>query len=227
MLLSTPFLSLGETSRVTIFVKQEFYKVKKLLSVLERVSDPHNPDYGKFLTHEQVVDLQRPQPKDLLAVEQHIASLGGTIVSRSIAGDKLTASFPSHFSKLVPTPITTAVDMVCVHEASGSNFAPKLRKQKPAPLRQRVNKDNPQSCLADRVTPPCLRTAYGLGDLVGTQSNNSQAVVVNQGFKPADLSAFVTKYQVLAKSTVHTVGKNSGDAGDEATLDLEYITRCV
>lgn len=83
--------------------------------------------------------------------------------------------------------------------------------------------DDPQKCLADRAVPPCIRKAYGIEDEVSTAASNAQAVVVNQGYKMADLKAFCSEYDLKhCPTTVTNVGKNDGEAGDEATLDVQY-----
>lgn len=73
--------------------------------------------------------------------------------------------------------------------------------------------------------PPCIRYAYGLGTTVGTAANNSMAVIVNQAFHQKDLDGFCEEYKLKAcDKAVATVGDNTGSAGDEASLDVQYIT---
>jgi subtilase family serine protease len=80
--------------------------------------------------------------------------------------------------------------------------------------------------LADRAVPPCIRKAYGIVDEVNTKGNtNAQAVVVNQGYKMADLKAFCSEYNLKdCPSSITNVGKYVNEAGDEATLDVQYST---
>jgi len=83
----------------------------------------------------------------------------------------------------------------------------------------------PQDCLFDRVTPECLRTAYGLNSTSAGQpaSSNAQAVIVNQHFKPADLASFEQKHGLPAQPVAKLIGQNDDTAGDEASLDLQFI----
>ena len=46
-------------------------------------------------------------------------------------------------------------------------------------------------CLAEKVTPTCLRKAYGLDTTSKSESSkNKQMVIVNQSFKDTDLASF-------------------------------------
>ena len=85
---------------------------------------------------------------------------------------------------------------------------------------------DPQSCLADRAVPPCIRKAYGIENEVSKTGNgNSQAVIVNQGYKQSDLNAFCSEYKLKdCPKSVTNVGKYVNEAGDEATLDVQYST---
>lgn len=54
---------------------------------------------------------------------------------------------------------------------------------------------DPQSCLGQKVEPKCLRSAYGLNKYVASNTTSvSQAVIVNNYYKPSDLSSFERKY---------------------------------
>jgi len=85
-----------------------------------------------------------------------------------------------------------------------------------------VTKD-PLECLADKVTAKCLRAAYGLNGTVGTNVTNGQAVVVNQMYKQSDLDAFLKESGLAPQKITHNIGKLDGSAGDEASLDTQFI----
>lgn len=52
---------------------------------------------------------------------------------------------------------------------------------------------------------------------------NAQAVIVNQGFKQTDLAHFERMHQLPSQKVVREIGKNTNTAGDEATLDVQFI----
>jgi len=80
-----------------------------------------------------------------------------------------------------------------------------------------------QDCLFDKAVPPCIRQAYGIKVVANATQFNAQTVVVNQGFKQTDLAAFERRYLLAKQEVVKEVGKNDGTAGDEATLDVQFI----
>jgi tripeptidyl-peptidase-1 len=86
-----------------------------------------------------------------------------------------------------------------------------------------------QKCLAlmAGVSPNCLRSAYGLPNATapaGGDASVHQAFIVNQGFLPSDLAHFQREYHLATNPVQTVVGKNTGGAGDEASLDSQYIT---
>jgi len=77
------------------------------------------------------------------------------------------------------------------------------------------------------VTPPVIKKFFGIPDnLVGTQSNNSQAVAqfLGQYYDPTDLAKFQSTYNLQAQPVSNVVGPNDpSQPGVEASLDIEYI----
>ena len=217
-------------------MKHQPQLVEKLEAAFHEVSNPQNEMYGHHLTHQAVVALQQPTAEHVEAVEIHIREAGGVVTSRSIAGDKIVASFLEaavSSSDVFPHTLLHAVDMVGGLPASERERA--MWKSK-SPRRASLAKSNSAAssapadapkpfwkCLADRVDPTCLREAYGLNSTQGTNTKNGQCVVVNQGYKAADLAAFEKEYKLPAQKIVRDIGKNTGEAGDEASLDTQYI----
>lgn len=123
----------------------------------------------------------------------------------------------------MPSSLADAIDFVAV-----STPVRRTRHEQPAEVTAKVattpsDSDDPQACLFDRAVPPCIRTAYGVTGAANATSFNGQAVIVNQPFKPSDLAAFEREHKLPSQAVAHTVGHNTGDAGDEATLDVQFI----
>jgi tripeptidyl-peptidase I len=234
---------------VTYFVKHQPHNIAILRSTLEQVSDPQHSNYGQYLSLSEVVDLQRPLEADIAAVRAHIRRAGGIEISTSQATDKIIAKVPLHAVQSELSELWKSVDIVsglprsktstARIEAEAKVKAHMLKQKRAAHERaahaavktsvkfiKSVKSDNPQSCLADRAVPPCIRKAYGIENEVSKAGNgNSQAVIVNQGYKMSDLNAFCSEYSLKdCPKTVTDVGKNDGEAGDEATLDVQYST---
>ena len=189
---------------------------------------------GQYLSLETVQALQQPLESDIAAVRAHIKRAGGVEVSSSAATDKIIADVPLDFVQTELTELFVHCDIVSGlprTEASVQRIAME-KEAKTIKLKHRQPKGtvgdstDPQSCLADRAVPPCIRKAYGIENEVSKTGNgNSQAVIVNQGYKQSDLNAFCSEYKLKdCPKSVTNVGKYVNEAGDEATLDVQYST---
>eukprot|EP00756_Hemistasia_phaeocysticola_P009952 Hpha_TRINITY_DN14973_c1_g10::TRINITY_DN14973_c1_g10_i1::g.144680::m.144680/K01279/TPP1, CLN2; tripeptidyl-peptidase I len=209
----------GLQHEVTLWVKHQEGNIKKLEETFHAVSDPQSARYGQHLSFEEVVELQRPLDSHVRAVRQWIDSVGGQEIKASVAGDKIVAHIPQEVL-LASTEVSSALDMV-----SSSALVDKAMSKPRREHRKPQLQADPQKCLATRAVPPCIRTAYGLGNTTAVSKDNSQAVIVNQNYKQSDLNRFCSQYNLNAcPKTVTNVGTNSGSAGDEASLDVQYIT---
>ena len=215
-----------ETRRVGIFfVKHQQGLVKELEKWFHSVSDPQSKDYGNFLTFDDVVRLQTPHRESIDNVEKLLQRIGAVEISRSIAGDKIVASLPDRVKQgdllspyLDTVHITAGDSKQKVLDPHSVLKSPPMKRSNPHVARDADS----QACLAQRVTPECLKKAYGLG-VTPAVSNNSQAVVVNQGFKTSDLDSFCAEHGLSKPPSINVVGENSGEAGDEASLDMQFI----
>ncbi len=94
----------------------------------------------------------------------------------------------------------------------------------PAIRRARVRSGKSRAGLA--ITPRVIRDRYGTGDTRSTAANNSQAVAqfLGQFFWETDLQEFFALYsrEDLGRRPIK-VGPDTGVAGVEASLDIEYI----
>lgn len=222
-------------TRVTFYVKHQPQHIETLKSVFKIVSDPSSADWGAFLTFDEVVRLQTPFKGHTSLVLEHARLLGPLSVDITAAGDKVVVLLESEnvlalggpaFLATIPKTLQNVVDFVSVSSFSPSSSSSAARSRKSWPAKektgQRVSKD-PQDCLFDRVDPKCLRDAYGIQLVANATDFNAQTVVVNQGFRASDLTAFLKRGGMPDQKVVKTIGVNTGVAGDEATLDIQFI----
>jgi subtilase family serine protease len=221
-------ITVEPSSSTVLFVKHVDGAVDRLLAELESRSDPGSTDYLSWLTRSQVREILEPRPQHIETIKSLTNHHGAVI--HSIVGDKVVMSAASA-AFVDAVTASGAVDFVSASGAP-SVFSTLLPKTRPNRQRASANqtKDTvnagPQACLASLagVTPTCIRAAYGLAESSATNAAaHGQAFIVNQGFMSTDISAFQTKYKLPLQPVAHTVGLNDGKAGDEATLDAQYI----
>jgi len=239
------------TNRVTpdTRLKLLFALKQKNLDVLDKmfweVSDPQHPNYGKYLTMQQVNALVAPPKENIKALFSWLKSKG--VKSEDIsfnpqASDFIEVSLPARLAEhllgctfhryesaennkislvrsstsySLPTQIAKIVDFV-----GGVKHFPKIRKTIVDPSVLTSKRE-------DIVTDPALlRELYNVGDAVGKIKNNSQSVVqfIGQFFFSGDLQEFFTLfYQSSIGQEPSIVGPDNGFPGTEASLDIEYI----
>ncbi|XP_040195850.1 tripeptidyl-peptidase 1 [Rana temporaria] len=241
----TDRLSGDESVILTFALKQQ--NVEKLQDLVGRVSDPDSPQYGHFLSLEDLRALLQPsldtlrtvrtwlgkhgvqqcdsvQTGDFLQCEMPVSTaevlLPGVKFHRYVNGDRSVVRSASHYS-LTPD-LAEHIDFV-----GGLHRFPPVRKS----LRRRENKVvgiNEGFHLG--VTPSVLRERYNLTSSdTGSHPNNSQACAqfLEQYFSQGDLAEFMKLFggSFDHRSEVdHVVGQQgAGRAGLEASLDVEYI----
>ena len=103
--------STAQAVEVTYFLKQG--RPHAVREALERVSDPTSPQWGQFLTHEAVAQLQRPSDYHIESVSAHLRTLGVTEARWSTAYDKVIVEVPTtlEYAALMPRSIESAVDV--------------------------------------------------------------------------------------------------------------------
>lgn len=220
-------LAFGGATRVVFFVKHVDGADTQLYSELERRSDPSSKDYLSWLKQEEVNRILQPDPTHLATIETLLRQHGAQM--QSVGGGKIVADFAGPIPRALLTQAAHAVDAVDAVDAIDAVWANATRafrrKRRSKTLCDKAgNGDDPQACLSDinGVTPGCIRKAYGLeGTAKGKTAG--QAVIVNQGFLASDLTKFQQQNGLPSQSVIHTVAGNPGTAGDEASLDLEYI----
>jgi len=87
-------VSSGEVVKLTFMLRQQ--NKNELAKVVERVSDPDSPNYGHYLTKNQVDKLTAPLPHDVAAVE---AALRGHEFHSEADGAFITSIVPVSFAE--------------------------------------------------------------------------------------------------------------------------------
>jgi len=230
----------GGKIQLTFAVKQQ--NLDELERVATAVSDPRNPSYGKHMSIEAIQALLAPMPQAVKALNDFLAEHGVNVEK------DCEQSSNSDFIRCL-TDISTANKMLDAeyldfeHEKTGTTAARTLSYTLPASVAQHIDFVVPTIKLpAVRApivnlkrgaepnrqnTPASLRSLYAVGDARGNTSTNIQACTafLNQHYKQTDLNKFNKKYYPANEGqTITVVGKNSGRAGVEASLDVEYIS---
>ncbi|XP_021394447.2 tripeptidyl-peptidase 1 [Lonchura striata] len=221
----------------------------RLARLVQAVSDPRSPQYGQYLSLEQVRDLVQPSPATLMTVLKWLQGHGvedcrsvttldflecylpasaaehllpGAEFHRYVQGQRSLLRSPLPYS--VPAELAEHLDFV-----GGLHRFPTEHK---AISRARARKDAKLARASFHlgVTPAVLRQRYNMtGGDVGLLPNNSQACAqfLEQYFHQADLAEFM---QLFGSGFAHrtqvdrVVGhQGRGKAGLEASLDVEYI----
>jgi len=221
------------------FVALKLRNTDQLEAKLWAVSDPTNADYGKYWSLDYVRQLTSPTLKSVRRVQQWLLSQGirSTLiglqdmlafdatpdqVSSALACDvqlyrhKLNSSvavWRSLAPYSLPVDIAQLVDMV-----TGVHHFPIDVVHKPTFVARGSS---------GTVGPLDLRTRYNVTDFYSGQYTRAlQAVAEFQGqyYLPSDLSQFFNEYYGSTYTpNVTVVGPNSGAAGTEAELDIQYI----
>ncbi|XP_073517305.1 tripeptidyl-peptidase 1 [Phyllobates terribilis] len=230
---------------LTFALKQQ--NVEKLEALVRLVSDPDSPDYGLFLSLEELRALVQPSDVTLRTVRTWLQKHGVLSCDTIVTGDFLQCQMytrtaeellpGAHFVRYVKgdehiirssSPYSLDPDIAPhINFVGGLHRFPKERKVQ---RRGKGAEDNVTAEFHLGVTPAILRQRYNLSASdVGTYPNNSQACAqfLEQYFSPADLSEFMS---LFGRSFEHrrevdqVVGQQGGGrAGIEASLDVEYI----
>ncbi|XP_030055637.1 tripeptidyl-peptidase 1 isoform X1 [Microcaecilia unicolor] len=238
-------LSASENVTLTFALKQQ--RVDILQDLVERISDPDNPLYGRYLTLEGVSSLIEPASVTQTTVQKWLQKFGiedcqtvqtldflqcsmtvgtaekllpGSKFGRYVKGEQSIVRSPVPYE--VYEELSDHIDFV-----GGLHRFPMERKVlsrgwgKPQP---------PKGTFHLGVMPSVIRKRYNLSDSdIGSASNNSQACAqfLEQYFHQHDLADFMHIFGTGFKhrsNVDRVVGPQEGPkAGLEASLDVEYI----
>lgn len=236
-----------EELSLTFALKQQ--NLDRLSELVQAVSDPSSPRYGKYLTLEDVAELVQPSPLTLRTVQKWLLAAGardchsvttqdfltcwlsvrqaelllpGAEFHRYVGGPAKTHIIRSPHPYQLPQALAPHVDLV-----AGLHRFPPLSSPRQRPEPQGVGPVG----LHLGVTPSVLRQRYNLTarDVGSGTTNNSQACAqfLEQYFHNSDLTEFMRLFGssfAHQASVARVVGKQGrGRAGIEASLDVEYL----
>ncbi|XP_003512905.2 tripeptidyl-peptidase 1 isoform X1 [Cricetulus griseus] len=236
-----------EELSLTFALKQQ--NLERLTELVQAVSDPSSPRYGKYLTLEDVSELVQPSPLTLHTVQKWLLAAGARNCHSVTTQDFLTCRLSvwqaelllpgAEFHRYVGGPTETHV-VRSPHPyqlpqalAPHVDFVGGLHRFPPtSSLRQRPEPQGGKTVgLHLGVTPSVLRRRYNLTaqDVGSGTTNNSQACAqfLEQYFHDSDLTEFMRLFGgdfAHQASVARVVGKQGrGRAGIEASLDVEYL----
>uniref|UniRef100_A0A8D0UDW9 Tripeptidyl peptidase 1 n=1 Tax=Sus scrofa TaxID=9823 RepID=A0A8D0UDW9_PIG len=236
-----------EELSLTFALRQQ--NVDRLSELVQAVSDPGSPRYGKYLALEDVADLVRPSQLTLHMVQKWLLAAGARNCHSVTTQDFLTCWLSvrqaelllsgAEFHRYVGGPAEThAVRSPHPYRlpkalASHVDFVGGLHRFPPtSTLRQRPEPQVTGTLgLHLGVTPSVIRKRYNLTaqDVGSGATNNSQACAqfLEQYFHASDLAEFMRLFGgsfVHQAAVARVVGQQGrGRAGIEASLDVEYL----
>jgi len=233
--------SMDHNGDVTFVVRARERNIDQIKIIANQVSDPKSPEYGNFLTTNQLNKLTEPKKEHVDAIRSWLNTVqDATVVetqgrtfqvttSSEAASKLLSTTFHQVTNSLSNQTTSIATDYSLpslIHEAAN------LMGLHGLPLPPRVvTGPRPPAGNPANVTPAVILSQYGVSGVTpDASSGNLQAVAEFQGqtMSSKDLSAFFTEYVPNAPPGSDKVSKFVGDAGDkvgqtEASLDIQYI----
>lgn len=206
---------------------------------LRAVSYPDSPEYGNYMTFDEIAKHVHGRPESVEAVLQTMESAG-------IGRDKIDFTVGRDFAVIKLAVIDAekifAADFYRFKNRKNSNWITTRTLSYSVPSRLDGHLDF--TCcfdvfprhyttstlvrdLEEEITPRIINDAYNLEDYSATSPSTSQAVAgfLKQYFNPNDLERFQKRFSLPVKPIAKIVGENKvNDPGIEATLDVEYIS---
>ncbi|XP_034282279.2 tripeptidyl-peptidase 1 isoform X1 [Pantherophis guttatus] len=240
----------AEQLSLTFALRQR--NVERLSELVRHVSSPDSPDYGHFLSLEEVRTFVSPSLLTLRSVDKWLAAHGVRDCQRVSTLDFLQCSVPaSTAERLLPgaqfhryakdarrvirSPLPYLLDQELADHVDFVGGLHRFPAERKVVSRAWAAEKSPpggdgRSSFHLGVTPAVLRQRYNLTHVdAGNFSHNSQACAqfLEQYFHQADLAEFM---QLFGSTFPHhsrvdqVIGpQGSGSAGLEASLDVEYL----
>eukprot|EP00026_Physarum_polycephalum_P005572 Phypoly_transcript_05607.p1 GENE.Phypoly_transcript_05607~~Phypoly_transcript_05607.p1 ORF type:complete len:579 (+),score=122.11 Phypoly_transcript_05607:130-1866(+) len=216
------------------------YNLDVLESTLLDISNTKSPNYGKWLTAEEVTEMVAPTPKVSRQVAQFLRANGAIKIANRRDNIKMTAPVSvieklfntklynfHHVEKTskriiravgsyeIPSEIALHVDFV-----SGLYEFPAIKRSHSAPV----------VAVGDSfdgyVVPLTINSLYGIPAKFTVNKNSSICVAEfqdDQSYNKKDLDAFAKQNDIPAITVSHIVGPYVGSDPDaESTLDVQY-----
>eukprot|EP01126_Amoeba_proteus_P006188 TRINITY_DN1214_c0_g2_i2.p1 TRINITY_DN1214_c0_g2~~TRINITY_DN1214_c0_g2_i2.p1 ORF type:complete len:482 (+),score=82.72 TRINITY_DN1214_c0_g2_i2:105-1550(+) len=206
-----------------------------------RVSDPDSKFYTNYITFEELISRYAPEKRHVDLLVSWLTSHGikreqiritptrdfiSVDLPVLLANKLFQVSLRKYQHTSVGTVIKTTVPYsIPKHLSSIVSFVSGLVRFPNQPTVSPLRKESMKR-QGGTVTPHTIWQTFKTNGLRGTNPNNTQAVAqfLGQYYAPSDLSTFSSQYG-LPSPRVTVVGKNDPtNSGDEATLDIEYIT---
>lgn len=231
-LLSVP----PDDTPITLEIGLKMQNTSHLETLLRTISDPESPNYGRYLTAEQVNTLFRPAEESRKAVKAWLSEQGvtdvedkGFYINFATTVEKANVLLNSSFSyydvqgttKLrtreysIGDSVARHIDLVTPTTYFGTTkaFAPvHVPVQEDKELRLLANSPARQTPCSRLLTPPCLKELYSFGDYEPDPESGSRvafASFLNQSAVPDDLNAYTEMFD-LPKTSWETVIINEG-----------------
>ena len=232
-----------------VFVRKQ-KNLDKLESILHAVSDPDSPEYGNYLTKENVAKITG-DPEAVTEIVNYLKKNGVTNTTVSTYGDYISADAPIKTWETVlkcefyefrhkvansPPPFVRSLKYFLHHSLADHVDAVLNTVQLPSPqivATPMTATTDPFTAMGGFVTPALLRSFYHIDDTVGNNLT-SQGVYGNlqQSVSPSDLALFQLMFHIPDQPILTgTGGHVSEDACSlsvaycmEANLDAQYIT---
>jgi len=237
---------------VRFALKHDSYKVAQFEEHFLDISNPKSPNYGKWLTIEQVAERIAPEERNILLVKEYLASFGVYDVVINSIRDILKIEIPATlaekmFSTVMHkfTYVDSDITIVRVIQpyylpedlAHVVSFVdnlirfPRLNVNKLIPVEESSVSASGSwtSCgtsYATYTNPAVLQERYGYPTLTSAASGNTMAVVEfqNQYYDNTDLQAFSTQCGISTVTVSTDIGTNNAAY---CTGGLGLLSRCV
>lgn len=203
---------------------------------LWKVSDPDSPEYGNYMTLDELADFIQPEPEKLEILNEWLASYGILHYDTVRTGDFIEVDAPV---SVVEKMLRVRIDEF-VHEETHTRI---LRSVVPYSIprqlaeivdivfgvtsfpARRIHLQTHQVVPRQSVTPRLIQSTFNI-NMTGSNKKNIQAVAqfLEQYYNPNDLKRFQTTFGVPVQAVEKVIGPNKpNNPGIEASLDIEYI----
>eukprot|EP00062_Callorhinchus_milii_P018036 gi/632971073/ref/XP_007901993.1/ PREDICTED: tripeptidyl-peptidase 1 [Callorhinchus milii] len=230
---------------LTFALKQQ--NLGKLKEYLEQVADPQSPQYGKYLSLDQLAGLIQPSEETLKVSRKWLRNHGIHNCSTVQTLDFLQCSMPaSTAEKLLPglefnrytnghqtlvrSPLLYKIHKEVAEHVDFVGGIHRFGSQKSVISKAWKTFKYGKAGFHMGVTPSVIRKRYNLTESdIGSHENNSQAVAqfLEQYFHQMDLAEFMKLFggSFMHHTKVDNVvgSQGRGKARLEASLDVEYI----
>ncbi|KAM0285326.1 hypothetical protein ACHAQH_001515 [Verticillium albo-atrum] len=240
----------GDSIQLQIALKHQ--NIDQLESQLRAVSDPSSPEYGHYLSKDEVNELFAPSNDSRTAVEAWLNDAGitdvstqGPLVDFMTTVEKANTLLEADFAwfdvgghrKLrtteysIPDELAEHIDLVAPTTFFGRTKSHRVIPEDITPEIAPRQGRNTTTCLSV-ITPECLEQAYNYGSYEADPVGGSRvafASFLNQSARQEDLSQYLATFNLPARnfSTVLINGGEdhqdpNGDIG-EANLDAQFM----